>query len=130
MRKDFQIALLCAVSAFPLGLAMSVAPDYFPALKVYPGIFFWGGSSLTMFLLALAAVIALRGERAAEREGAKKRMVPLIGMIFFGIGFIGCTAWYFWPGNPSLVGPQKLSSLNPNRPRTNLIVKLQAALQM
>jgi len=59
MRKDFQIALLCAVSAFPLGLAMSVAPDYFPALKVYPGIFFWGGSSLTMFLLALAAVIAL-----------------------------------------------------------------------
>ena len=31
-------------------------------------------------------------------------------MIFFGIGFIGCTAWYFWPGNPSLVGPQKLSS--------------------
>jgi hypothetical protein len=97
MRKDFQIALLCAVSAFPLGLAMSVAPDYFPALKAYPGIFFWGGISITAFCLMLAAVIAIRGEHAAELDGAKKRMVPFAGMIIFGAAFLGCTAWYFWP---------------------------------
>jgi hypothetical protein len=97
MRKDFLISLLCAISAVPLGLAMSVAPDYFRALKAYPGTFFWSGIGLTAFLLVLAAIIAIRGERAAEREGAKKRMIPLVGMILFGIGFIGCASWYFWP---------------------------------
>ena len=26
-----------------------------------------------------------------------KRLTPLIGMIVFGLGFLGCAAWYFWP---------------------------------
>jgi hypothetical protein len=28
-------------------------------------------------------------------------MLPLIGMIVFGFGFIVCAAWYFWPALPS-----------------------------
>jgi hypothetical protein len=76
---------------------MSTATEYFPFLKGHPGDAFWISLGVTIFLLILAAIIAIRGERAAEREGAKKRMIPLVGMIFFGIGFVGCAGWYFWP---------------------------------
>lgn len=76
---------------------MSLSTEYFPFLKWHQGAVFWSSFGVTIFLLILAAVIAIRGERAAEREGAKKRMIPLVGMILFGIGFIGCASWYFWP---------------------------------
>jgi hypothetical protein len=26
-------------------------------------------------------------------------MIPLIGMVVFGLGFLGCAIWYFWPQN-------------------------------
>jgi hypothetical protein len=97
MRKEFQISLICAIASSPAGLAMSIAMEYFPFLKGHPGGAFWSSFGVTIFLLIVAAIIAVRGERAAEREGAKKRMIPLIGMILFGIGFIGCASWYFWP---------------------------------
>ncbi len=102
MRRDFQIALLCALSAIPAGVAMIEAPEYFPILKTYPGAFFYGSSTFTIGLLGAAVLIAIRGERDAEREGAKNRMIPLIGMIVCGIGFLGFAAWYFWPTQTQL----------------------------
>ena len=33
MRRDFQIALLCAAAAIPAGVAMIEAPEYFPVLN-------------------------------------------------------------------------------------------------
>lgn len=35
----------------------------------------------------------------AVYQGAKdrKRMLPLIGMVILGAGFLGCAVWYFWP---------------------------------
>ncbi len=101
MRTDFQIALLCAVASIPAGLAMSEAVEYIPWLKAHAGFGFWSSLGVAFFLLAFAAKIAIRGEQAAEREGAKKRMIPLSGMIIFGFAFICCAAWYFWP-TPSM----------------------------
>jgi hypothetical protein len=97
MRKDFQIALLLAVASLPAGLAMSIAIEYFPFLKQHPGIGFWASFGVTVLLLALAGVIAIRGEQAAERSGAKKRMIPFVGMVVSGVFFVVFAAWYFWP---------------------------------
>jgi hypothetical protein len=99
MRRDFQIALLCAAAAIPAGVAMIEAPEYFPVLKAYPGTFFYGSAVITIGLLGAAVLIAIRGEREAEREGANKRMIPLVGILLFSAGFIGFALWYFWPSD-------------------------------
>jgi len=75
MRKDFKVALLFALSAIPAGLAMSIALEYVTFLKEHPAISFWSSIIVTLALLVLASVIALKGEQAAEQEGAKKRMI-------------------------------------------------------
>jgi hypothetical protein len=72
MRKDFQIALILALAALPAGLAVSEALEYFPFLKEHSGTAFLVSSAVTFILLGLAAVLAIRGEREAERGGAKK----------------------------------------------------------
>ena len=98
MRRDFQIALVLGIAAMPAGVAVSEAIEYFPYLKEHPGLSFWGSAIVTLALFALAAGLAIRGEREAEREeGAKKRMIPLIGMILCGLGFVAFGGWYFWP---------------------------------
>src|SRR5947209_12642511 len=104
MRKDFQIALLCACSTIPAGLAVTAAFEYFPVLKQHIGASFYVNLVITALLLSAAIVIAIRGERAAERAGAEKRMIPLIGMIVSGICFLGFGAWYFWPAVPETDG--------------------------
>jgi hypothetical protein len=110
MPKEFQIAILCAVASLPAGLAMSLAIEYFPFFKAYPGLAFWGSLLVTILLLVAAALIAIKGERAAEREGAKERMIPLIGMIVFGIGFVACTAWYFGPIASTIEAPKNVDN--------------------
>lgn len=112
MRKDFQIALLLAVASLPAGLAMSIAVDYFPYLKEHPGVGFWFSTGATFLLLSLAALIAIRGEQEAEREGGQRRMIPLIGMIVFGVGFVGCATWYFWPFGQNQNAEQAMSERN------------------
>ena len=46
--------------------------------------------------------MGVRGERDTEREGAKKRMTPLTGMIVCVVGFVGFATWYFWPPQSSV----------------------------
>ncbi|MEA2758694.1 MAG: hypothetical protein QOH65_1307 [Methylobacteriaceae bacterium] len=103
MRKDFQIALLCAVATVPASFAVSIAFEYFPYLKAHLGGAFYVNLFLALLLLGTASVIAIKGEREAERAGAKRRMVPLVGMIFFGTGFVLCAIWFFTskPPEPS-----------------------------
>ena len=33
-------------------------------------------------------------------------MLPLIGMAIFGLGFLGCVAWYFWPHSKAEILPK------------------------
>jgi hypothetical protein len=97
MRKDFKIAILCAGSAVPLGVALMAAPDYLHIPPAYLGLCFWGGLGLTALLLGAAVVIAIKGEAGEPRIGHKRRMIALVGMIVCGIGFLGFAGAYFWP---------------------------------
>ena len=101
MRQDYQIALLCAATALPAGLAMSSAPEYIPFLKEHPGIVFWTSLIITFTFLALAATIAIKGERAEERAGGKRRMALLIGVIVGGTVLVGGVGVYMF-APPSL----------------------------
>jgi hypothetical protein len=97
MRKDFQIAILLALAAIPAGVALMAAPEYIGVLKEYPAPFFWGGLILAVGLIGAAIVIALRGEASEPRSGHRRRMIALVSMIVFGLGFVGSAAVYFWP---------------------------------
>ena len=68
------------------------------AVIVSPQSLFWravlfGG----IYLLLICAVLISLDMRKPLKERSK--MVPLIGMVVFGLGFIGCTIWYIWPQN-------------------------------
>jgi hypothetical protein len=101
MRIDFQIALILAIAALPAGVAVSEAIEYFPYLKAHPGLSFWASTLVTLALFASACALAVRGERDAEREGAKRRIIPLIVVTVFALGFLGSSTWYFWPQSTS-----------------------------
>jgi hypothetical protein len=97
MRRDFLFALILGLAALPAGLAVSEGIEYFPYLRGHPGVGFWGSSAVTVLVFTSGVIIAIKGERQAEREGVRRRMLPFIGMLVFGSGFIVCVAWYFWP---------------------------------
>src|ERR1700733_5572201 len=97
MRRGHLIAILCAASAAPLGVALMAAPDYLHIPKEYLGLCFWGGLLLTVLVLGVAFVIAIRDEAAAPPVGHRRRMISLAGMMFCGTGFIVFAGIYFWP---------------------------------
>jgi hypothetical protein len=53
------------------------------------------------YVLLVRAVLIFFDMRQPLRE--RPKMIPIIGMVTCGLGFLGCVAWYFWP--PSV--PQK-----------------------
>ena len=112
MRKDFQIALLTAVASIPAGFAMSDAVEFFSLFERAPWRRLFNIYRSSLLLFGLATLIAIRGEQEAEREGGKRRMLPLIGMIVFGVGFVGCATWYFWPFGPNQNAEQAMSERN------------------
>ena len=70
------------------------------AVIVSPQSLFWravlfGG----IYLFLICAVLISLDMRKPLKE--RSRMVPLIGMVVFGLGFLGCTIWYFWQQNIS-----------------------------
>jgi hypothetical protein len=69
----------------------------FPGSPHLSGLALFVSGTVMVLLLLSAVVIAVQGERKAEREGQKPRMVPFIGMIVCSFGFVGFGAWYFWP---------------------------------
>jgi TRAP-type mannitol/chloroaromatic compound transport system permease small subunit len=116
MRRDLLIAILLAVAAFPLGAALTAAPLLFehPPQWLLEASFY-GGGPIALALIAIAAIIAMRGDAEAAKKGRTRHMLPLIGMIVFGLGFIGCAIWYFWPSVPFSVAEE-----TPMKPATEL----------
>jgi hypothetical protein len=49
--------------------------------------------------------------RLIHSADPKRRMIALLGMIIFGLGFIGCTAVYFWP--KSVARPERSAQIPP-----------------
>src|ERR1700732_4640702 len=113
MRKDFQVAILLAFAAIPAGVALMAAPEYINVLREYPGSLFWCGLTLAAALFIAAITIAIRGEAAEPMVGHRRRMTALMGMIIFGLGFLGSAAIYFWPARPASVDTSIAASSTP-----------------
>jgi hypothetical protein len=77
MRRDYLIALLLAVAAIPAGAALMVAPQYLNLTGAAIPLTFWGGITLTVALILIAAVIALRTEAKVLQKESK--MPPDLG---------------------------------------------------
>jgi hypothetical protein len=87
MGRDYLIAILLAVSAIPLGPAMTAAPDYLHLTGYFIALTFWGGIALAASLILIAAAVAWRGERASENSAVSlqsnaPRNVPLLDAIW------------------------------------------------
>jgi hypothetical protein len=78
-----------------IALFMGLPPPWWPDMPP-PAVH--GGVLLGAVLIILGASLVLHGTWSAIRQG--RRMLPLIGMAVFGLGFLGSAAWYFWP-NPT-----------------------------
>jgi hypothetical protein len=61
MRREYIFAILLAIAAFPAGAALMVAPEYLHLSGFALPATFWGGISITIFLLGIATVMAWRG---------------------------------------------------------------------
>ena len=119
MRRDFVIGIILAASAIPYGAAMMAAPVYFDFSRGTAFLFFWGGLIGTVILIGIAVAIAWRDESKALAEGHKRHMIPFIGMIVFGIAFVGCAGWYFWPS----ATPQVNAANVPAKTKFQLLIK-------
>jgi hypothetical protein len=71
---------------------MGLPPPWWPDM---PPVLVHAGVLLGVVLILIGASLVLNSTWAAARQG--RRMLPLIGMAIFGLGFLGCGAWYFWP---------------------------------
>lgn len=80
--------------------------------------------------LALAGIGTLAIAYAPDLSG-KSKMISLAGMIFFGLGFVGCAAWYFWPSSSSPIvwtfgdGPHPVLGMRGGGDARPLISRLQ-----
>jgi hypothetical protein len=102
MPRDHLIHILLCASGIAAGIALMAAPEVLTISS--PGMSytcFSGGVTLTLLLFGAAIFVAARGEKNRPQALKRRRMLPLIGMILFGCGFIVCAAWYFWPALPS-----------------------------
>ena len=90
-----KLGLLVGLLALAGGGAVWVAPNH---------------TEIGWLMIAVAGVgaIALAFYHFSEMlarswtPSAKRRMIALLGMIVFGLAFIGCAAVYFWPKPPTI----------------------------
>jgi hypothetical protein len=75
MRRDYLIAILLAVAAFPAGATLMVAPEYLHLTGAAVPLTFWGGIGLTAILILIAAAIAWR---AKPQEAPKGKDRPAV----------------------------------------------------
>ena len=97
MRVDFKIAIILALAALPAGAALMVAPEYLHLSGIAVPLTFWSGIALTVVLIVIAIIIALRAELESPRSVGRwglKRMWPQYLMVFAGcLFFIGLVAF-------------------------------------
>lgn len=115
MRRDYLIAIILMVAAIPGGAALMAAPEYLHLTGTALAVTFWGGVLLTLLLLFLAIAIALRGEAESPPAGHRQRMLAIVGMTIFGLGFVACAVWFFAPNENTTKGTAKPAS----SPETN-----------
>jgi len=62
---------------------------YAPSLGTWTVVAYLAAAILGLCAIALLIDIVRRADR--------RKMLPLIGMVVFRGGFLGCATWYFWP---------------------------------
>ena len=96
MHIDRRIAILGLLGMAALAVAMMAAPLLYPTLPQWLLLLmFWGGLILGVCLIGTATIIGFRGEASEPTIGHGRRMIALVGMIVFGLGFVGFAAVYF-----------------------------------
>lgn len=86
MREVLWFVASLAGAAILTALAILVSPKS-PIWRTI----LWGAA----YILLVCAVLIFLDMRRPLRD--RNRMLPLIGLVIFGIAFLGCSAWYFWP---------------------------------
>lgn len=81
-----------AVIGIGIALFMGLPPPWWADM---PPALVHGGVVVGLALIIIGAGLVLNSAWSATRQG--RGMLPLIGMALFGLGFLGCAAWYFWP---------------------------------
>lgn len=103
----------------PVGVTLMAAPMKFDHMSPFVvDLCFWGGILLTVTLFAAAVVFTMQDERVTHLE-RKSRMLPLIGMIACGVGFLFFGYWYMWSHNKKIEvdipkGVPKTSEIKPS----------------
>jgi energy-coupling factor transporter transmembrane protein EcfT len=87
-----RIGIGLAVIGVGVTLFMGLPPPWWPDM---PRILINGGVLFGIVLILVGACFILISTWSAIRQGRK--MLPLIGMAVFGLAFLVCVAWYFWP---------------------------------
>jgi hypothetical protein len=69
----------------------------------------------TLIDIALVGAVMLVSHHVSNSLQIKPecRMIPLVGMIVFGLSFVGCAAWYFWPASQTTVVPTQTTASGP-----------------
>jgi hypothetical protein len=95
MRREYQIAIVLAVATVPCGAGLAVAPEYLHLKGAALAATFWGGFALTLALIVLAFILALRAEAQTPPKGHRRRMLAIIGMAVCGFGFLAFAILFF-----------------------------------
>jgi hypothetical protein len=89
-----KLGFLLALLALAAGGVLAVAHGYL--------------ANVVGWVMIATAVIG--GILLAHHHFARTRMIPLIGMIVFSVGFLTCAAWYFWPASDEKAAQASASS--------------------
>ena len=74
------------------------------------------------YVLLVCAVLIFFDMRQPLRE--RPKMIPIIGMVICGLGFLGCVAWYFWPRSVPQREAAPLQTKETNQPGAQKQVSL------
>jgi hypothetical protein len=74
---------------------------------------------LVMGLAGLAFLIYDTIKDKAPGFVRKRRMVPFIGMIVLGLGWVRCAAWYFWPQEMPVITGEEREADGSGRPKND-----------
>jgi len=96
--RDQKINLLLWLAAAALAVALMAGSYLVESFGPYlQWALFIGGLLLALVLFSIAVSMAWQDEQATPQPKRKPKMIALAGMIIFGLGFLGCAAWFFWP---------------------------------
>ncbi len=98
MRRENQIHLYLWLAATAIAVALIPVASFIESISARGKIgVILVTAAIAILCLGKALILAFKDEEHVSKIEQRRKMMPLIGMVVFGVGFIGCAAWYFWP---------------------------------